>query len=109
MSCNLFSESLLLRIALICCNKSISECQCPPEGGYQWQIQPTLPVGRGAPTYDFTKFSPKLHEIERIWTGGGASKILLCRSTTEYLLTWLKKHVDVHFSYSCCVAFTCSL
>ena len=23
---------------------------------------------RGAPTYDFAKISPKLHEIERIWT-----------------------------------------
>ena len=33
-----------------------------------------------APTYDFAKCSQKLHEIERIWTGGGsASKILLCR------------------------------
>ena len=38
----------------------------------------------GAPTYDFAKFSQKLHEIERIWTPGGgrASKILLCRSAT---------------------------
>ena len=27
--------------------------------------------GRGAPTYDFAKFSQKLHEIERIWTRGG--------------------------------------
>ena len=26
----------------------------------------------GAPTYDFAKFSPKLHEIERIWAPGGA-------------------------------------
>ena len=36
----------------------------------------------GAPTYDFAKFSQKLHEIERIWTprGGRASKMLLCRS-----------------------------
>ena len=25
----------------------------------------------GAPTYDFTKISQKLHEIERIWTPGG--------------------------------------
>ena len=24
----------------------------------------------GAPTYDFAKFSQKLHEIERIWIGG---------------------------------------
>ena len=43
---------------------------------YQWRIQdfsevgtPTL-GGRGAPTYDFAKFSEKLHEIERIWTLG---------------------------------------
>ena len=31
----------------------------------------------GAPTYDFAKFSQKLHENERIWTpgGGGASLV----------------------------------
>ena len=28
----------------------------------------------GAPTYDFTKFSQKLHEIERIWTPGGGAR-----------------------------------
>ena len=28
---------------------------------------------RGAPTYDFTKFSQKMHEIERIWTPGGGA------------------------------------
>ena len=41
----------------------------------------------GAPTYDFAKFSQKLHEIERIWAprGGRASKILLCRSATGNL------------------------
>ena len=27
---------------------------------------------RGAPTFDFAKFSQKVHEIERIWTPGGA-------------------------------------
>ena len=27
--------------------------------------------GGGAPTYDFAKFSQKLHEFERIWTPGG--------------------------------------
>ena len=27
----------------------------------------------GAPTYDFVKFSQKLHEIERIWTPGGGA------------------------------------
>ena len=32
------------------------------------------PLGRGAPTYDFVKFSEKLHEIEKILDrkGGGA-------------------------------------
>ena len=52
----------------------------------QWRIQDFseegAPTPRGAPTYDFAKFAQKLHEIERIWTGGGASKILLCRSAT---------------------------
>ena len=38
----------------------------------------------GAPTFDFAKFSEKLHEIERILTPG-ASKILLCRSATGIL------------------------
>ena len=61
----------------------------------QWRIQdfpeegaPTLQAGGGgAPTYNFAKFSQKLHEIERIWTpGGGASKILLCRSATEEIV-----------------------
>ena len=43
---------------------------------------PTPPGGM--PTYDFAKISPKLHEIERIWTHGGhVSKSLLCRSATE--------------------------
>ena len=53
----------------------------------QWRIQDFAQVGRqpsnGAPTYDFAKYSQKLHEIERIWTPGRATKILLCRSATE--------------------------
>ena len=32
-----------------------------------------LPRG-GAPTYDFAKFSPKLHEIERIWAPRGGAR-----------------------------------
>ena len=28
----------------------------------------------GAPTYDFAKFSQKLHEIERIWTLRGGAR-----------------------------------
>ena len=35
----------------------------------QWRIQ-DFPE-EGAPTYDFAKFSQKLHEIERIWTPRG--------------------------------------
>ena len=43
---------------------------------WQWRIQDFPEEGaptpqRGAPTYDFAKFSQKLHEIERIWTPGG--------------------------------------
>ena len=43
-------------------------------------------LGGGAPTYDFAKFSQKLHEIERIWAprGGGASSRPPFRSATEY-------------------------
>ena len=46
-------------------------------GSYQWRVQDFPEVGtptlQGAPTYDFAKFSQKLHEIERIYTRGGAS------------------------------------
>ena len=41
----------------------------------QWRIQDFPEEGastpRGAPTYNFAKFSQKLHEIERIWTPRG--------------------------------------
>ena len=49
----------------------------------------------GAPTYNFVKFSQKLYEIERIWTPGGCtSKILLCRSATDVVRTFVKfKHI----------------
>ena len=30
---------------------------------------------RGVPTYDFAKFSQKLHEIERIWTPWGRASL----------------------------------
>ena len=45
----------------------------------QWRIQ-DFPRGGGtnspgwAPTYDFAKFSQKLHEIERIWDPGGVPR-----------------------------------
>ena len=38
----------------------------------------------GAPTYDFAKFPQKLHEIERIWIGGGVvNPSCPLRSATE--------------------------
>ena len=37
----------------------------------QWRIQ-DFPREGGEPTYDFAKFFQKLHEIERIWSPGGA-------------------------------------
>ena len=36
----------------------------------------------GVPTYEFAKFSQKLHEIERIWTPGGIPRAPL-RSAAE--------------------------
>ena len=39
----------------------------------QWGA-PTPQGGGGAPTYDFAKFSQKLHEIKRIWAPGGGGR-----------------------------------
>ena len=45
----------------------------------QWQIQDFAeegaPTPQGAPKYGFANFSQKLHEIERIWTGGAFSPL----------------------------------
>ena len=45
----------------------------------QWRIQDFpeegAPTPRGAPTYDFAKFSQKLHEIERIWIPWGRASL----------------------------------
>ena len=43
----------------------------------QWRIQDFCEEGAptsqgGAPTYDYAKIFQKLHEIERIWTGGAS-------------------------------------
>ena len=51
----------------------------------------------GAPTYDFAKISQKLHEIERIWTPGGAR----VQNFTMYIRHWLiirKEGVLFHIS-----------
>ena len=49
--------------------------------------EPGFPRGggansQGAPTYDFAKFSQKLHEIERIWAGGAHVPRAPLRSAT---------------------------
>ena len=44
-------------------------------GRNQWRIQ-DFPE-EGAPTYGFAKYSPKMHEIERIWMPGGEGRALL--------------------------------
>ena len=53
----------------------------------QWRIQDFPEVGaptlQGAPTHDFTKISPKLHEIERIWTPRHCIPRATLRSATE--------------------------
>ena len=51
----------------------------PSDNCFQWRIQDFpeegAPTPRGAPTYNFTKFSQKLHEIERIWAPGGRASL----------------------------------
>ena len=42
--------------------------QSVADPGFHRGGAPTLRGGGGALTYDFAKFSQKLHEIERIWT-----------------------------------------
>ena len=59
-----------------------------PSGGSRTSPRRGRQLSRGSPTYDFANFFVKPHEIERIRTpgGGGASKILLCRSATDTCL-----------------------
>ena len=40
-------------------------------GGSRIFLRRGCQLSRGVPTYEFAKFSQKLHEIERIWTRGG--------------------------------------
>ena len=53
----------------LCPGRSLSAVADPgfPRGG--------VPTPQGAPTYDFAKFSQKLHEIERISTRGGRASL----------------------------------
>ena len=50
------------------------------DGGHVLRAQVLRGVGK------YAKFPQKLHEIERIWTGWDASKILLYRSATSVKL-----------------------
>ena len=67
----------------------------------QWRIQDFPEEGAptprgGAPTYDFTKFSQKLHEIERIWAPGGHAS--LAPPLDPPLITVTKWHPQYNFS-----------
>ena len=57
----------------------------------QWRIQDFpeagAPTPRGGPTYDFAKFTQKLHEIERIWAPGGVLPRAPLRSATGQLVS----------------------
>ena len=53
------------------------------------------PKRGGAPTYDFAKFAQKLHEIERIWTGGGTRPSRPLRSTTVESIKFLPNTRDI--------------
>ena len=60
--------------------------------GPRGHVSPAFPYIRqlllgGVTTYNFAKCSKKLQEVERIWTPGDASKILLCRSATARVST----------------------
>ena len=47
--------------------------------------EPTL---QGAPTYDFAKFSQKLHEIKRIWAPGGTRPSRPTLDPPLFIHTW---------------------
>ena len=72
----------------------------------QWRIQdfpeegaPTLQGG--APTYDFAKFSQKLHEIERIWAPrGGARPSRPLRSATVMDEAYKKINLTLKFRHN---------
>ena len=53
---------------------------------------------RGAPTYNFAKISQKLHEIERIWTPGGAARPKFYYVDPPLLLN--SKSTDLDWYYS---------
>ena len=52
-----------------------TECFCYYSGGSRISPRRGCQLPGGAPTYEFAKFSQKLHEIERIWTPGGGARV----------------------------------
>ena len=75
----------------------------------QWRIQDFPEEERqfpsGVPTYEFAKVSPKLHEIERIWTPGGvhipraplrsATAMGVYENSLKYILRFSQKSVII--------------
>ena len=47
----------------------------------------------GAPTYDFAKFSQKVHEIERIRTPGGARPSHPPLDPPLYVTVWIRNYI----------------
>ena len=70
-------------------------------------VDPGFPVGGGADppggrtTYDFVKFSQKLHEIEKILGRGGG----MCQGRRPWIRHW-KVQNDHHLSIEPCINFT---
>ena len=71
-------------------------------------MDPGFPVGGGAnplggaPTYDFVKFSEKLHEIEKILDRrGGARRVRPPKSATAYSLEKFSEKVPKDNQHIC--------
>ena len=62
------------RNSIIKCVKSVADLGFPPGRGANSPGGGANSPG-GAPTYDFAKFSQKLHEFETIWTPGGGALV----------------------------------
>ena len=62
---------------------------------------------RGTPTYDFAKFSQKLHEIERIWTPGGVPRAPLRSATDQLPRTHFRTWNDKFLMVSLLIITTC--
>ena len=83
-------------------NEKIPETKNLPPTGFDPKQPPVADQGfpqggganppSGAPTYEFAKFSRKLHEIERIWTPKGYTSLARLRSANDPLVFSLTLH-----------------